>query len=86
MANHKQAIKRHRQNTKRRTRNRAALSHLRTLVKRARASIASGKPDPEVIKAATTAFDRAVTKGVLHKRTASRRVSRMTRAANKSSQ
>ena len=81
MANHKQALKRHKQNIKRRNRNRAIMSRLRGLIKNARASIATGKPDPEVIARATRALDAAVSKGVMHKRTASRRVSRLVKAA-----
>lgn len=83
MARHKQAMKRHRQSLMRRERNRAAISHLRGLVKQARASIATGKPDEAIIKAAAQAFDRAVSKGMLRKRTASRRISRLTRAAHR---
>jgi len=83
VARHKQAVKRHRQSLKRRLRNRNVISNLRGLVKEARASIAAGKPDDAVIKAATRAFDRAVSKGALKKRTASRRVSRLMRAAGR---
>ena len=83
MARHKQALKRHRQNLKRRERNRAVISNLRGIVKKARASIATGKPDEAALKDATMAFDRAVSKGALKKRTASRRISRLARAANR---
>ncbi len=83
MANHKQAIKRHRQSLKRRDRNRSAKSNLRGLIKQARASIAAGKPNDEFMAKATQALNRAATKGVLHKRTASRRISRLTQAANR---
>lgn len=83
MANHKQAIKRHRQNQKRRARNRAVVSTLRGLVKKARSAIAAGSPGDASVAEASKAFDRAVSKGVLHKRTASRRVSRLAKAANR---
>jgi small subunit ribosomal protein S20 len=83
VANHKQAIKRHRQSQKRRARNRAVVSTLRGLVKKARSAIAAGAPGDKSVAEATQAFDRAVSKGVLHKRTASRRVSRLAKAANR---
>ena len=83
MANHKQALKRHRQNVNRRVRNRSVQSNLRGLVKQARTAIAAGAPDDKKISDATRAFNRAASKGVLHKRTAARRISRMMRAANK---
>ncbi|MFH1808476.1 MAG: 30S ribosomal protein S20 [Pseudomonadota bacterium] len=83
MANHKQAIKRHKQNETRRVRNRAVVSNLRGLVKKARTSIAAGAPGDKSVTEASQAFDRAVTKGAMHKRTASRRVSRLMKAANR---
>lgn len=86
MANHKQAIKRHRQSVKRRNRNRAITTRLRGLIKTARASIATGKPDEALVKAATRALDRAASQGIMHKRTASRRVGRMVQAFKRAQQ
>lgn len=83
MANHKQALKRHRQNVKQRARNRAIMTRLRGLIKTARASIATGKPDPALVSAATKALDRAASQGVMHKRTASRRVGRLVQASKR---
>jgi small subunit ribosomal protein S20 len=85
MASHKSAWKRYLQSEKRRTRNRNAKSALKTQVKKARAEIETGKASAvagEVQKAVAT-IHAAASKGVLHKRTAARRVSRLMKAANK---
>lgn len=83
MAKHKQAMKRHRQNVKRAARNQSARSALRTLVKKARTSLEEAKPDGAAIEVAKKAMDRSASRGVMHKRTASRRVSRLARALNR---
>ncbi|HLE15665.1 MAG TPA: 30S ribosomal protein S20 [Anaerolineales bacterium] len=79
MANIKSAIKRNRQNEKRRLHNRVYRGRARTFVKDARASIAAG--DPEEARQATlkaiSALDRAAEKGVIHKNNAARRKSRL---------
>ncbi len=85
MATHKSAWKRYLQSEKKRTRNRTAKSALKTQVKKARAEIATGKSSPVAgeVKAAVAAIHTAASKGVLHKRTAARRVSRLMKAAAK---
>jgi small subunit ribosomal protein S20 len=85
MATHKSAWKRHLQSEKRRERNRAVKSALKGQVKKARAEIAAGKASPVAgeVQSAVAALARAKTKGVLHKRTAARRISRLMKAANK---
>ncbi|MDO9120530.1 MAG: 30S ribosomal protein S20 [Anaerolineaceae bacterium] len=79
MANIKSAIKRNKQNEKRRIRNRVYRGVARTYVSRARVAI-SGK-DEEAAKAATlaaiSALDKAAQKGVLHKNNAARRKGRL---------
>lgn len=86
MANHKQAEKRNRQRLKRRTRNLMHLSTMRTYMKRVRKAL-DGK-DPEVTKSslpdAIQAISKAASKGVIHRNTASRYISRLTLAVNKS--
>ncbi len=85
MANHKQALKRARQNSKRNARNRALRSALRTTIKRYRALLASS--DWEAAQAALPglhkAIDKAVTKGILHRNAAARHKSRLAGALNK---
>ena len=85
MASHKSAWKRYLQSEKRRTRNRTARSALKTQVKKARAEIETGKSSPVAgeVQSAVAAIQHAASKGVMHKRTAARRVSRLMKAAAK---
>ena len=82
MANHPSALKRHRQSEKRRARNQALKTRLRHLVREVRTAIASQDRDAatRTFARAARALDRAVTKGVLHRNNAARRVSRQARA------
>jgi small subunit ribosomal protein S20 len=85
MASHKSAWKRYLQSEKRRTRNRTVKSALKTQIKKARTEIEGGTASPVAgeVKAAVSALQAAAAKGVLHKRTAARRVSRLMKAAAK---
>ncbi len=79
MANNKSAIKRIRQNEKARLRNRLVMASMRTAVKKARAAIdTSAENAAELLKAATSRIDRAVSKGALKRTTASRYIARLT--------
>jgi len=82
MNKHPSAQKRHRQSIKRQTRNQAIRSRVRTFVKRVRESVdaRNSAEANERLKSATRAIDKAVTKGVLHRNTASRKISRLTHA------
>lgn len=80
MASHKSAEKRNRQTPKRTLRNRLALGAMRTALKKARVALDGKSTDAgALVKQAVRAIDKAVTKGVLQKRTASRLISRLTR-------
>lgn len=80
MANTKSALKRMRQNEKRRIRNRAVRSRVRTVVKTARAVLTSGGGDASTaVVEAIRALDRAVTRGVVHRNTAARKKSALAR-------
>ena len=83
MANIKSAIKRIRTSEKRRLRNAAARSTLRSAVKSARTALEGG-PDQarETLNRTIQALDKAVTKGVIHRNAAARRKSRLTRQLN----
>ena len=85
MAAHKSAWKRYLQSEKRRTRNRSVKSALKTQLKKARAEIGAGTASPVAgeVKNAVAALQSASSKGVMHKRTAARRVSRLMKAATK---
>ena len=78
------AMKRARQAVKRNLRNRGVLSSVKTVLKKLDSSIASGNRE-DVGKAllhAIKALNGAASKGVIHKNTASRKISRITRKAN----
>lgn len=80
MPNIQSAKKRMRQEEKRRARNKAVKSTVRTYVTRARAAIVTASDDPqteEAIRAAVSELDSAVSKGVLHRNNAARRKSRL---------
>lgn len=82
MANHKSAIKRHKQSLKKRTRNRIIKSSLRTLMKSIRATATATTPLTEeerkklAVEAEST-IAKAAAKGIMHKKNASRNISRM---------
>ncbi len=81
MANTKSAIKRARQNPKRRLRNRLYTGRARATVRDARAAMASGSPEDArtATMAAISALDKAAEKGILHRNNASRRKGRLMR-------
>jgi small subunit ribosomal protein S20 len=86
MANHASAEKRNRQRIKKTARNRAAKSGLRTELKKARAAVkAAPGTATELVKAATSALDRAASKGVIPARRASRQKGRLAAAQHKAS-
>lgn len=81
MANTRSAVKRMKQSEKRRQRNRAVRSGVRTAVKAARAALAEKRGDARtVVLEAVQTLDRAVSKGVVHPNTAARRKSGLARA------
>jgi small subunit ribosomal protein S20 len=85
LANTKSAEKRHRQSLKRRARNVNVRTTVKDAVKSAREAIASkdGAKTTDALKAASKTLNKAASKGVLHKRTAARRISRLAKAAAK---
>jgi small subunit ribosomal protein S20 len=85
MANIKSQIKRNRQNEKRRQRNKAVRTSLKTASKKARTAAAGGDAETALTETrdAARAYDVAVAKGIVHKRTAARHKSRLARAANR---
>ena len=81
MAQHKSAKKRARQNLARRARNRTVRSRLKTAVKNVRTALAGtdGDAAASALKSAEREIRKAASKGVLTKKQASRRVSRLAR-------
>ncbi len=84
MANHKSAIKRIKQNQKKNERNTHIKSTLKTFIKRVREAAAAkdATAAKEALTAAIPIVDGAATKGVIHRSTASRNVSRLTKLVN----
>ena len=83
MANIQSSEKKNRQRIKREARNASQKSAMRTAVKKLRAAIASkdSKQTEALLKEATKLIARMGGRGVIKRRTASREVSRLTRAA-----
>ncbi len=81
MADHYSALKRARQTEKKTTQNRANKSRLRSALRSLREAIAKGdKAEAQKAYSATTSLvDKGVQKGVLHKNTASRYKSRLSK-------
>jgi small subunit ribosomal protein S20 len=79
MANHKSAEKRYRQTLRRTEVNRARVGRIRTFVKKVELAIASGNKDDAkaAFIAAQPEMVRGAQKGVLHKNTVSRKLSRL---------
>jgi len=85
VANHPSAEKRNRQRIKRTIKNRAVKSSVRTVVKRVRVALsASEKAAAQTaLKIAIVALDKAASKGVIPKKTASRKISRLSAQVHK---
>lgn len=81
---HKSTIRRARQAERRHERNRAAVNAVRTLIKKVQSAVAGKKADEAKtsLLEATSAIGKAVSKGILHRNTASRRISRLAHRVN----
>lgn len=84
MANHKSALKRAGQNQVRRMRNRTIRTRVKSVVKEVRQTVVAkpGEIPSEQVKHAQAVIDKAAKKGVLHKRAAARKISRLVKLAN----
>jgi small subunit ribosomal protein S20 len=85
VANHPSAQKRNRQRITRTARNRAVSSTVRTHLKRVRAAIAEKdqKGAKAALKAAISQIDKASSKGVVHRKAASRTIARLSAQVHK---
>lgn len=85
MANIKSAKKRILVSKKKEMRNKAVKTELKTLVKKVGAAIAEGNKEAAAtaLLVATSKIDKAAKKGILHKNTAARKISRLNKAVNK---
>lgn len=84
MANIKSQIKRNKTNEKRRVRNQAVKSELKTLVRKTREAVEAGDKElaEENLKIASRKLDVAVSKGVIHKNQAAKRKSKLAARVN----
>ncbi len=84
MANHKSALKRARQTVKRTERNRFYKTRIKNITRAVREAVASGDVEKatEALKLANKNFHKYVSKGVLKKNTAARKVSRLAKLVN----
>ena len=83
-ANIKSAKKRILVNDTKAARNKAIRSSVKTAIKKVDAAVAAGDKTlaQANLKNAITAMDKAASKGVYHKNTTSRKISRLTKAVN----
>lgn len=84
MANHKSAIKRARQSEEQRVRNRSRKTRMKNVIRDLDEVIAGKSPEKaaEQLKKAVSVIAKTASKGVVHKNTASRKISRLTRGVN----
>ena len=81
MANTRSAKKRIKQNDRRRLRNRAVRSTIRSAVKTARGAVSEKTPQAgEAVLEAIRILDRAVSRGIIHRNTAARKKSSLARS------
>ena len=84
MANHKSAEKRNRQAQNRRLRNRINRSKMKNVVRSLNEAIDSGAVEEakEALQVAVPVIAKTASKGTIHKKNASRKISRLTRRVN----
>jgi small subunit ribosomal protein S20 len=79
LANHKSAIKRNRQNVVRKDRNKTQRTHAKTAIKSVLEAVDEGNKEvaEKELKASARMISKVASKGVMHKRTASRKISNL---------
>jgi len=84
LANHKSALKRARQNEERRIRNKSTKTRIKNIVKDVRLDVSENSKESALTKldTAKSIIDKAAKKGVIHKKTASRKISRLSKTVN----
>ncbi len=85
MAIHKSVIKRQKQADKKHEINKAVRSALKTVAKKVEQAVAEKKTDAakEALVKAMKAYDKAASQGILHRSTASRKISRLSAKVSK---
>ena len=84
MANHKSAEKRNRQAQVKRVRNRAVRSKMKTVIKNLNEAIETGNAEEAktALASAVPVIAKTASKGTIHKKNASRKISRLTKRVN----
>ncbi len=84
MANHKSALKRHKQSLQQAGRNHAVRTRVKNAIKQVCLAIQSNEKGQagEALTKATSVLAKAAGKGAIHKKKAARKISRLTRAVN----
>ena len=87
MANHKSAEKRNRQSQVRRLRNKTNKSQMKTAIRKIDEAVIAGSADEarDALNAAIPVIAKTASKGTVHKKNASRKISRLTIRVNKMS-
>ena len=85
MANHKSAEKRNRQAQASRLRNKMNKTKMKSIIRKLDEAVVAGTADvaKDVLKEATSVIARTASKGTIHKRNASRKISRLAKRVNK---
>jgi small subunit ribosomal protein S20 len=84
VANHKSALKRAKQNTIRRLRNKTVRTRVKNVVKEVRLAVGEQTGDQAVsnLNQAKSVIDTAAKKGIIHPKTAARKISRLSKLVN----
>lgn len=85
MANHKSALKRDRQSKVRRLRNRVNKTKMKSSVEQLEAAVEAGSEEQAVkaLQNATAVIQKTASKGTIHRKTASRKISRLAKSVNR---
>jgi small subunit ribosomal protein S20 len=85
VANHKSAEKRNRQAQASRLRNKMNRTKMKSIIRKLDETVVAGTADEikEALREATSVIARTASKGTIHKKNASRKISRLARRVNK---
>ena len=85
MANHKSAAKRAKQNEVKYIRNKGVRTKVKNVIKKIRLEAEAGDNPSKNLDSAKSVIDKAAKKGVIHKRSAARKISRLSKLVNSKS-
>jgi small subunit ribosomal protein S20 len=84
LANHPSALKRARQNLKRREQNRAAKTRMKNIIKTVRSAVDEKSKETALkeLNSAKSLINKTARKGIIHRNTAARKISRLSKLVN----